>query len=171
MRDQVALEYVGSAEMTKNLAAFAIFPFALAYSGITAPFRGADEYNHFFRAYHVSIGRMTAHHAAFGVVGEELPASLLTLARAAADFPRLPSIASPSAQFRAANRILLDPSRTAIINFPNSALYSPLVYAPAATGIAFGRLLGQHTLWLFYLARCFSALAVASLLAVAIKTL
>jgi len=157
--------------MTKNLAAFAIFPFALAYSGITAPFRGADEYNHFFRAYHVSIGRMTAHHAAFGVVGEELPASLLTLARAAADFPRLPSIASSSAQFRAANRILLDPNRTAIINFPNSALYSPLVYAPAATGIAFGRLLGQHTLWLFYLARCFSALAVASLLAVAIKTL
>src|SRR6476619_4621123 len=96
VRDQVALEYVGSAEMTKNLAAFAIFPFALAYSGITAPFRGADEYNHFFRAYHVSIGRMTAHHAAFGVVGEELPASLLTLARAAADFPRLPSIASSS---------------------------------------------------------------------------
>jgi hypothetical protein len=88
--------------MTKNLAAFAIFPLALAYSGITAPFRGADEYNHFFRAYHVSIGRMIARHAAFGVVGEELPASLLILARAAAVFPRLPSIASSSAQLRAA---------------------------------------------------------------------
>ena len=102
--------------MIKNLAAFAIFPLALAYSGITAPFRGADEYNHFFRAYHVSIGRVIA------------------------DFPRLPSIASSSAQFRAANRIPLDPDRTAIVNFPNSALYSPLVYAPAAAGIAFGRL-------------------------------
>ena len=66
--------------MIKNLAAFAIFPLALAYSGITAPFRGADEYNHFFRAYHVSIGRMIAHHAAFGVVGDQLPASLLALA-------------------------------------------------------------------------------------------
>jgi hypothetical protein len=92
-------------EMTKNLAAFAIFPFALAYSGITAPFRGANEYNHFFRAYQVSIGQMIAHHAAFGVVGEELAASWLTLARAAADFPRLSSIASFSAQFRAANRV------------------------------------------------------------------
>ena len=157
--------------MIKNLAAFAIFPLALAYSGITAPFRGADEYSHFFRAYQISIGRMIAHHAAFGVVGDELPRSLLTLARAAADFPRLPSIASSSAQLRAANRIPLDPDRSAIINFPNSAFYSPLVYAPAAAGIAFGRLLGLHPLWLFYLARCFSALAVAGLLAVAIKTL
>jgi hypothetical protein len=103
--------------MTKNLAALAIFPFALAYSGITAPFRGADEYNHFFRAYQVSIGRMIAHHAAFGVVGEELPASLLTLARAAADFPHSPGIASSSSQFRAANRIPLDPDRTAISIF------------------------------------------------------
>jgi hypothetical protein len=48
--------------------------------GVTAPFRGADEYNHFFRANHVSIGRMIAHHAAFGVVGEQLRASLLALA-------------------------------------------------------------------------------------------
>jgi uncharacterized membrane protein len=157
--------------MTKNLATFAIFAPALAYSGITAPFRRADEYNHFFRAYHVSVGRMIAHHAAFGVVGEELPASLLTLARAAADFPHLPSIASSSVQFRAANRIPLDPDRATIINFPNSALYSPLVYAPAAAGIAFGRLLELPLLWLFYLARCFGALAVASLLAVAIRTL
>ncbi|PYK66782.1 MAG: hypothetical protein DME45_11720, partial [Verrucomicrobia bacterium] len=135
------------------------------------PFRGADEYNHFFRAYHISIGRMIAHHAAFGVVGEELPASLLTFARAAAVFPFLPDIESSSAQIRAANRIPLDPDKTAIINFPNSALYSPLVYTPAVAGIALGRLLGLHPLWLFYLARCFSALAVASLLAVAIKTL
>lgn len=157
--------------MTKNLAAFAIFAFALAYSGVTAPFRGADEHNHFFRAYHLSMGRMIARHGAFGVVGEELPASLLAFARAAANFPQLPSISSSSAQFRAANRVQLDPDRTAIINFPNSALYSPLVYAPAAAGIAFGRLLGLHPLWLFYLARCFSALAIAGLFALAIKTL
>jgi len=64
---------------------------------------------------------MIAHHAAFGV-GEELPANLLTLARAAADFPHSPGIASSSAQFRAVSRIPLDPDRTAIINFPNSAL-------------------------------------------------
>jgi len=62
--------------MIRNLAAFAIFPLAFAYSGVTAPFRGADEYNHFFRAYHVSTGRMIARQAAFGVVGEEMPASL-----------------------------------------------------------------------------------------------
>ena len=118
--------------MTKNLAAFAVFAFVLAYSGVTAPFRGADDYTHFFRAYHVSIGQMIARHAALGVAGEQLPASLLGLARAAADFPHLPSMASFAAQFRAANGIPLDPDKTAIINFPNSALYSPLVYALAA---------------------------------------
>jgi len=47
-----------------------------SYLGVTAPFRGADEYNHFFRANHVSIGRMIAHHAAFGVLGEQLPGKL-----------------------------------------------------------------------------------------------
>ena len=50
---QVVFECVGFREMTKNLAALAIFPFALAYSGITAPLRGIYEYNHFFLAYHV----------------------------------------------------------------------------------------------------------------------
>ncbi len=157
--------------MMKNLAAFVILPLLLAYLGVTGSFRGADEYNHFFRAYHISIGRMIAHRGPFGVVGEELPASLLRLAREAADFPHLPGIQSSSTRFRSASHISLDPDRTAIINFPNTALYSPLVYAPAATGIAVGRLLGLPPLWLFYLARCFSALVVASLLAIAIKTL
>lgn len=96
---------------------------------------------------------------------------LLTFARAAANFPQLPSISSSSAQYRAASRVQLNPDRTAIINFPNSALYSPRAYAPAAAGIGLGRLLGLHPLWLFYLARCFSALAIASLFALAIKTL
>lgn len=157
--------------MLRNSVAFAVFPLTLAYAGVTAPFRGADEYNHFFRAYHVSIGGIAAHQAAFGVVGAELPVSLLNLANAAADFPRSPRIAFSSAQFRAASRIAVDPDKTAIINFPNTALYSPLVYAPAAIGIALGRLFGLHPLWLFYLGRCFSALALASMLAAAIKRL
>jgi len=90
--------------MTRKLVVPAVFLFALAYSFITAPFRGADEFNHFFRAYHVSTGRILAHRAAYGVIGGELPASLLNLATLAADFPSMPDIKLSAVQFRSANR-------------------------------------------------------------------
>ena len=138
--------------MTRKLVVPAVFLFALAYSFITAPFRGADEFNHFFRAYHVSTGRILAHRAAYGVIGGELPASLLNLATLAADFPSMPDIKLSAAQFRSANRIQLNESERVVTNFSNTTLYSPLVYLPSAIGIAFGRLVSAHPLWLFYLA-------------------
>ncbi len=157
--------------MTRKLVVPAVFLFALAYSFITAPFRGADEFNHFFHAYHVSTGRILAHRAAYGVIGGELPASLLNLATLAADFPSMPDIKLSAAQFRSANRIQLNESERVVTNFSNTALYSPLVYLPPAIGIAFGRLVSAHPLWLFYLARCLSALVVSALLGLAIRTL
>ena len=157
--------------MTRKLVVPAVFLFALAYSFITAPFRGADEFNYFFRAYHVSTGRILAHRAAYGVIGGELPASLLNLATLAADFPSMPDIKLSAAQFRSANRIQLNESERVVTNFSNTALYSPLVYLPPAIGIAFGRLVSAHPLWLFYLARCLSALVVSALLGLAIRTL
>ena len=149
----------------------ATFVFAFGYALLTAPFRGADEFNHFFRAYHVSEGGIVAHRAANGVVGADLPASLLAVAGAAAQFPALPDIKTSSAELRTALQIPLDPEVRVVANFPNTALVSPAIYLPPAVGIAVGRLASAHPLVLFYLGRLVSALVGAGLIALAASRL
>jgi hypothetical protein len=60
-----------------------IFVCAVGYSLLTGPFRGADEPNHFFRAFHVSEGGVLAMHGPEGIVGQFLPANLLSLVQVA----------------------------------------------------------------------------------------
>jgi uncharacterized membrane protein len=139
---------------------------ALAYAAVTGPFRGADEFNHFFRAYQVSQGGILARHMGNGIVGATLPASLGETATAAAGFPALPQISTSAEQLRSAMRVPLYTERRAIANFPNTALFSPLIYLPPAIGITLGRVISAHPLVLFYFARVFSALVGAGLIAI-----
>lgn len=69
-----------------------IFVFAVGYSLLTGPFRGADEPNHFFRAFHVSEGGVLAMHGPEGIVGQFLPANLLTLVQVAGALTKTPAI-------------------------------------------------------------------------------
>lgn len=149
--------------------AFALL--VLSYAAVTGPFRGADEFNHFFRAYQVSQGRLFARHAENGIVGDYLPASLTDLAIATADFPALPRVTTTREQLRRASVIPLEPQRLTLTNFPNTALFSPLNYAPAALGIIVGRIVSAPPLVLFYLARLFSACCVILCFAFAIQKL
>lgn len=139
---------------------------ALCYVAVTGPFRGADEFNHFFRAYQVSEGGTLASHLGNGIVGATLPASLVETATAAAGFPALPAIRTNPEQLRGAMQVPLNPERRAAANFPNTALFSPLIYVPPAIGIVVGRLVSAHPLVLFYLGRIFSTLAGAGLIAI-----
>lgn len=57
------------------------------------------------------------------------------------------------------------------LNFPNTALYFPLLYMPQATGFALGRALAlYHPLTLFYLGRFFNLCAWIFLIWLAIRT-
>ena len=144
-----------------------IFVFAVGYALLTGPFRGADEPNHFFRAFHVSKGGVLAIHGPEGIVGQFLPANLLTLVQVA----KIPAIKTSSQELHAAAQVPLNSNHRALVSFPNTALYSPLNYFAPAIGIDIGRVFSANLLLLFYFARIFSALFGASLLAFGINLL
>jgi uncharacterized membrane protein len=147
----------------------AVLVFALAYAFLTQPFRIPDEFNHFFRAYHVSEGGILGRTFPQGVSGEELPASLPEMATAVADFPEVPTRRITKKDWQRGASIRLDPQNRAITHFPNSVLYSPLTYAPAALAVAVGRALDQPPLYLLYLGRFANALVAAVLIALALR--
>ena len=138
-----------------------------AYAQISGPFRAPDEFNHFFRAYHVSEGNVLARTYPGGVCGAPLPESLKEMAEISAGYPGAPRKAADPAALARAGSIALDPGRRSLAHFPNSALYSPLVYLPAASAIVAGRTFDAGPLELLHLARFANVLVAALLLALA----
>lgn len=139
----------------------------IGYSLAAAPFRAPDEFNHFFRAYQVSEGELLAGRPMDGIVGGRLPRSLMNVAELVADYPGVPSNTLRPYVLARAWRLPLEPEKTDIFHFPNTALYSPVVYLPATLGIILGRIIGAGPLLLFYLARFANAIAGAGCLAYA----
>ncbi len=134
---------------------------------LTPPFQAPDEYSHFYRAYHISEGHLTARlfdHR----VGAELPKSLKKLLM----FNHLPfnTEARADAQlFRQALEIpLLKDDRT-FVDFNNTALMSPLPYLPEATVIAIGRLAHTRPILLVYAGRLANLLTWVLLVFLAIR--
>lgn len=141
----------------------------VAYAVSVAPFRAPDEYNHFFRAYQVSTVQLLAIHEQDGIIGGYLPASLKATAQLLGGYPAVPSNHFSPRLLRQAYSIKLNPGEKDLYHFPNTALYSPLVYLPAAVGIDCGRIIGAGPLVLLYLARVANAVAGAALLALAFR--
>jgi uncharacterized membrane protein len=121
---------------------------------LTPPFQAADEFAHFYRAYHVSSGQALARlhdHR----VGAELPSSLVETADQSG-FQSMPF--RPENKMR---RVYIDrvwaldlaPDDRVFVDFPNTALYSPWAYAPQAIGMAFASLFDPPPILLLYLGR------------------
>ena len=152
-------------------AVFATFAFlTLSYALSAGPFRSPDEYNHFFRSYHVSEGKLVAQQKPGGLLGDRLPASLTSAAKAAAGYPDVPPARTSSDQIRS-SWLVRDDGATLFTHFPGSGLYSPLAYLPSALGVRAGRITGAPPLAFLYLGRICNALAGALLLACAIRFL
>ena len=146
-----------------------VIVFALAFTFATGPFRSPDEPNHFFRAYEVSEGHLFATRSGLELVGDNLPASLAEVARTVSAFPGAPSIRTSRAEISRAFRMDLNSKDRVFLHFPGAALHSPMVYFPAALGIAIGRLLQAGPLSLLYIARCFNAIVAGGLIGFALK--
>lgn len=142
--------------------ALAFVALALGYSGATGPFRAADEAAHFFRAYGISEGQLIAQRERSDLLGSYLPANIPRLAHVLGAFPQQPAVAVASGQLAAANGLKLKRAHRTFVAYPGAAMHSPMVYLPAAFGIALGRTLHFGPLGLFYGARWSNALLVAA---------
>ena len=146
--------------------AFALL--AAAYCFITPPFRGPDERNHFLRAYHVSELRIFANRLPNGMTGDQLPVSLVKMAAAVG--PHADNRMT-DAQLAAARAIQLAPENRGAAEFPNTALYSPVAYLPAAAAIGLGAALDMRPLHLLYLGRIANVIAASCLISFALAQL
>ncbi len=119
----------------------------LVYVFAMPPGVAPDEPNHFRRAYEVSEGKfISARESADGEGGNYLPNSINEIFRVepgAMRYSDMPNIVAESSQ----------PASEVFQNFGNTALYSPIVYVPQATGILVGRVLHLPMIIIFYLAR------------------
>jgi uncharacterized membrane protein len=142
---------------------------ALGFTLATGPFRAPDEYHHFFRAYEISEGRLVATRVGNEFLGDYLPQSLEKIAAMSAAYPGIPPVRMEPQQISAARLVKLKANARSFVPFPGAALHSPLVYMPAACGIAIGRLLHAGPMILFYAARCANAIVAGGLLGWALR--
>ncbi len=150
------------------LAAALLFGAALVV--VTAPFHVPDEPAHFYRAVAISEGTLTAE-ALPGRTGATLPASLGALVDLFAESIAHPERGIDPGILAAARRIELEPEARSFLDFPTTAVTTPLSYLPQAAGVAAGRLFGAPTLVLLYLARLANLLAATALIHAGLRRL
>jgi uncharacterized membrane protein len=142
--------------------------FGTLYTLITPPFQVPDEFQHFYRAYQVSEGRLTAYRQG-GEVGGDLPLSLQTFGnRVWGNHPFNPASKANIHDIWAARTIPLQPQAKQFFVFGNVSWHSPTNYFPQAAAIAVARRIGLGPLGIFYAGRignllCWSLLVYFSL--------
>ena len=144
--------------------------YGLAMIFITPPFQVPDEINHWYRAYQISTGQLLPEmqdnrlggHLPYGVI--EVTQPFLTLRGNMNAKTRFQTVKD---QFLTG---LLE-DQTVFIDFPNTALYSPVSYLPQAIGILLARTLGLGPIIIFYTARIFTLWIWIAVIAYAIKVI
>lgn len=119
---------------------------------LTPPFQAPDEFNHFYKAWQVSEGTFT------GVrhndrVGGFVPAGVVEFGK---PFQRVRFNSGSRSSFdsiRTQAAIPLQADRPVFVDFPNTALYSPVVYLPQAATIFILRQFDTPPFYIYYLAR------------------
>ena len=159
----------GKPRATAGLWYLSVIVLALGFTLATGPFRAPDEYHHFFRAYEISEGRLVAKRVGSEFLGDYLPQSLDKIARVSATYPDSPPVTTERRRVSAARLVELKAEARDFLPFPGAALHAPLVYIPAACGVALGRLLHAGPLVLFYFARCANAIIAGGLLSWALR--
>lgn len=148
-----------SIRTTNHLAVRLFVPFAivfgLAMTFLTPPFQAPDEPTHFFRAYQVSdLDFVPAVKDNF--TGGYLPQSLFkTFILLDLNNPENNEKLT-SELIDSALNVPLEKEKKSFLMFSNTALYTPVLYFPQATGIFIGKLFNLPPIVLLYLARIFN---------------
>jgi uncharacterized membrane protein len=158
--------------MMKPLRTFLLLSsfFGLLFLVITPPFQPQDENCHFYRAYQVSEGRISA--VSLGDrLGGYFPESLHIFYDNYHPFILTSHNKISRKELWETRRLPLDPEEEIFIDFTNTSLYPALLYLPQATGILIGRLMGAGPFWLLYLGRLCNLIFFIALTAWAIRIL
>ena len=146
----------------------------VAFSTITPLGLNADEPNHVFRAYQLSTGEVIASYreeSGQKYWGGAIPNSLWQVFWDTHSWDEMANPAFKWTSIRYSDSSLkpIDPSITEHITFNNTTVYAPLAYTPSTIAFWVGSLFNTSTVGIIYLARIFTLIATALLIAGAIK--
>ncbi len=144
-------------------------PLGILLCVLTPPFMVADEQAHFFRAYQISEGGFMPQRIDNGV-GGHLPKSLVDSSIVL--IGKLPGEPGEKASKTLIAAEFSRPHNAADrtdIHFENTALYSPLAYAPTSLGIGIARVFDASPVAMLYVGRLFTVLAWIGLTFLAIR--
>lgn len=136
----------------------------------TGPFQAFDEPNHFYRIYQIADGHLLAKRIG-DRAGGRLPQDVHS---AVVSFPPLAlksSIRVDTGNLKAQFEKPPASGKKVFVEFPNTAINIPLVYAPHVLGMAVGKLFRLSPLELMYVARVFGLLCWITLVWAAIRTI
>ena len=124
---------------------------------LTPPFQAPDEDNRFFRSYHVADGNFLGEKTNQRV-GGTIPVSLVETAERFRHLRARPHSKTTAQEIKAAFEVELMPANEAFYDFPNSAIYPPVLFAPQALAIFLFKPFHLSPLALLYVARVASLL-------------
>jgi len=124
----------------------------ILYAVVTPPFQVPDEFQHFYRAYQVSEGRLTAYRQD-GRVGGDLPTRLKTFGEQIWGKTFDPTKKIAPGRIWDSRLIPLDPQNQQFFAFGNVSWHSPTNYLPQAIGIAVAREFDAGPMGIFYAGR------------------
>lgn len=126
--------------------------FGLIFLVMTPPFQAPDEINHFYRAYQIADRHLVAEQRD-NRVGGELPQSLVSLASGFRTLTWTISERTSASYIWQKFDIPLDGGNRQFVDFPNTAMYSPVSYAPQAAVLWYLKPFQLSPLSLFYWTR------------------
>lgn len=121
---------------------------------ITPPFQVPDSFNHFYKAYQVSTGEFLPH-TENNRLGGYVPKSIVQLANSFSAIPWYPNSKTDFDKIIEQFSLKLNEHDKIFVDFPNTALYSPVSYIPQSIAIFVFRKLGFSPALIFYLTRLF----------------
>ncbi len=128
------------------------FIFGLTFLILTPPFQVPDEPNHFYRAWQIASGQLFPTKQD-NRLGSFMPKSLIKAVNAHLDIKGNPYAKTSFKNIREQLQIKLDDKTLEFVDFPNTALYTPISYLPQAISIAVFKLLGFSPVWILYFTR------------------
>ncbi len=126
--------------------------FGLIFLVLTPPFQAPDEINHFYRSYQIADRHLMAEQKD-NRVGGELPQSLVSLASGFRTLTWTMNERTSASYIWKKFEMPLDASNRQFVDFPNTAMYSPVSYAPQAAVLLYLKPFQLSPLSLFYWAR------------------
>ncbi|WP_415835805.1 DUF2142 domain-containing protein, partial [Corallococcus soli] len=139
-------------------------------SFLTPPFQVADEPAHFFRAYQISEGQLTATRLPTASAGGQLPRSVVQVAEHVSEgVGGHANVRQDRQRLRDAMHAALAPRDTVEWHFAASAIYFPLVYFPQSLGMAPARILEAPPVVVLWAGRLGNVLVALALTALALR--